>query len=418
MDRSGWGWRLGLVLAIAFAARAAAALAIDARVPPGEIDLIPGDSRGYWDLAENLANGREFSVWLPPRRVHRMPGFPAVLAVSFLAFGKSSIAARLLLAIIGTLGCYFVFLLGRRLFDDRTALFGAAFTAIVPTFVIFSPLFLSETAFGVTLVASLIPAASLLKGLSDPKTPTSDLLCHAGTCGALIGLACYMRPSWLLWAPAVAFFALIAGRAKPMTWIVAAVIGATTFLTLLPWAIRNQRVTGHFLLTTLWMGPSLYDGLNPNATGDSEMSFFDRENLLATMSEYDVNKEYARRAREFAWSNPGRAIELSLIKLWRYWKPWPNAQQFNGWPEWIAVLASSIPLFTATVLGIWKGRPGWIALALTLGPVLYFAAVHSVFVGSIRYRLPAEYPMTLLAAVGLVAVVHRKPVTPTLKPEA
>jgi hypothetical protein len=53
----------------------------------------------------------------------------------------------------------------------------------------------------VTLVASLIPAASLLKSLADPKAPTSDLLCHAGTCGALIGLACYMRPSWLLWAP-------------------------------------------------------------------------------------------------------------------------------------------------------------------------------------------------------------------------
>jgi hypothetical protein len=223
-----------------------------------------------------------------------------------------------------------------------------------------------------------------------------------------------MRPSWLLWAPAVAFFAVVAGRARPRTWIVAAVIGATTFLTLLPWAIRNHRVTGHFVLTTLWMGPSLYDGLNPNFTGDSEMSFFDRDNLLATMSEYDVNQEYARRAREFAWNNPSRAIQLSFIKLWRYWKPWPNAQQFNSWKEWIAVLASSIPLFAATVLGICKGRPSWIALALTLGPVLYFAAIHAIFVGSIRYRLPAEYPMTLLAALGLSAVISWQRTTPPL----
>jgi hypothetical protein len=206
----------------------------------------------------------------------------------------------------------------------------------------------------------------------------------------------------------MALCAILAGRAKPITWVVAAVIGATTFLTLLPWAIRNHRVTGHFVLTTLWMGPSLYDGLNPNATGDSEMSFFDRDDLLATMSEYDMNQEYARRAKEFARSNPGRAVELAFIKLWRYWKPWPNAGQFNTWPAWIAVLGSSIPLFTATVLGIWKGRPGWTALTLTLGPVLYFAAIHSIFVGSIRYRLPAEYPMTLLAAVGLSAVLARQ----------
>ena len=211
MDRGRCGWWLGCVLAIAFAARIAAAFAIDARVPPGETDLIAGDASGYWDLASDLAEGRKYAIYTPPRQVLRMPGFPALLAVSFLAFGKSPIAARLLLAVIGALGCYLVFVLGRRLFDDRTALIGAAITAVTPTFVAFSPLFLSETVFAVTLVASLIPAASLLKGFADPKTPSSDLICHATTCGALIGLACYMRPSWLLWAPFVAFCAILAG---------------------------------------------------------------------------------------------------------------------------------------------------------------------------------------------------------------
>ncbi|QDT52170.1 hypothetical protein Pan44_01790 [Caulifigura coniformis] len=411
MDRGGWSWRLALVLAIAFTARAGAAIAIDARVPrnpPGQ-DLIPGDAAGYWHLADNLAEGREYADYTPPRRVMRMPGFPAVLALSFVTFGKSPLAARLLLSAVAALGCWLVYLLGRRLFDVRTALLAAAITAVLPTFVAFSPLFLSETVFAVTLVASLIPAASLLKGLGDQKASSGKLLCQAGICGALISLACYMRPSWLLWAPFVALCAIVAGRARPITWGVAAVLGATTFLTLLPWAVRNQRVTGHFVLTTLWMGPSLYDGLNPNATGDSEMSFFDRENLLATMSEYEMNEEYARRAKEFAKNNPLRALELGFIKLARYWKPWPNAGQFNNWTAWIAVLASSIPLFAGTLLGIWKGRPGWIPLVLCLGPVLYFAAIHSVFVGSIRYRLPAEYPMSLLAAAGLFATFGKRP---------
>lgn len=408
MDRGGWGWRLGCVLAIAFAARVIAAIAIQASLPPGEDDYIPGDATGYRNLAQDIANGGEYAFYTPPRRVLRMPGFPAILAGSLLVFGPSPMAARLLLAVIGTFGCALVYVLGRRLFDERVGLIGAAITAVLPTFVGFSPLFLSETAFAVTLVASLIPAAALLQGLSHPETSISKSLYRAASCGALIGLACYMRPSWLLWAPIVGVFALFAGRAKPVTWAALVVLGASTFLTLLPWAIRNHRVTGHFVLTTLWMGPSLYDGLNPAATGDSEMSFFDNENLLATMSEYDVNKEYARRAREFAWTNPGRAIQLGLIKLWRYWKPWPNAGQFGSWPAWIAVLASSLPLFAATAWGIWTARPGWIVLALTLGPVLYFAAVHAVFVGSIRYRLPAEYPMTLLAAAGLQAVLTRQ----------
>jgi 4-amino-4-deoxy-L-arabinose transferase-like glycosyltransferase len=410
MDRGGWGWRLALVLAIAFAMRAAAAFAIQAAVPAGEDDYIPGDATGYLDLAQDMVNGREYAVYDPPRRVLRMPGFPVILAGSFLAFGDSRIADRLVLAVIGTLGCALVFELGRRFFDERTALVGAGITAVTPTFVGFTPLFLSETAFAVTLVASLIPAASLLQGLASRTASGAQTLRRAGSCGALIGLACYMRPSWLLWAPAVGGLTILAGRGKPVTWGAALVLGAATFVTLLPWAIRNQRVTGHFVLTTLWMGPSLYDGLHPGATGDSDMTFFDQENLLGTMSEYDVNKEYARRAREFAWNNPGRALQLSAIKLWRYWKPWPNAGQFSSWPAWIAVLASSVPLYVLTIWGVWSARPGWIALALTLGPVFYFAAVHAVFVGSIRYRLPAEYPVTLLAAAGVVAFLKQREV--------
>ena len=72
------------------------------------------------------------------------------------------------------------------------------------------------------------------------------------------------------------------------------------------------------------------------------------------------------------------------------------------------MLASSVPLYVLTIWGVWSIRPGWIALSLMLGPVFYFAAVHAVFVGSIRYRLPAEYPVTLLAAAGVVAILNRR----------
>jgi 4-amino-4-deoxy-L-arabinose transferase-like glycosyltransferase len=392
--------RLAFILALAFGLRAACAVGLQWRLESNHQQyLIPGDADGYWNLAEDLAEGREYSFYTPPRRVLRMPGFPALLAVSMKAFGDSQLPARLLLAAVGALGCAAVFWLGRALFSESIGLMAALITTIVPTFIGFSPLILSETAFAVALVASLVPAAVAAKRLRTGDS-LSKVICPAMLCGALVGLANYMRPSWLLAAPLLGIVLIAEGRANARAWMAAGAIIAATFVTLLPWGIRNQRVTGHFLLTTLWMGPSLYDGLSPEATGDSDMAFYDRENLLGRMSEYDVDRAYRDRAWTYAKEHPGRAVELAFIKLGRYWKPWPNASQFDRWYVKCAVFISSVPLWIAAAYTIFRCRPGWIAIALTIGPILYFSAVHTVFVGSLRYRLPAEYPLAVLAAAG------------------
>ena len=81
--------RLVCVLAIAFILRAATAFGLQWYLDHKlhRTYLIPGDADGYWQLAEDISAGREYSVYTPPRRVLRTPGFPAILAASIAAFG-------------------------------------------------------------------------------------------------------------------------------------------------------------------------------------------------------------------------------------------------------------------------------------------------------------------------------------------
>lgn len=419
----GRAWLIAILI-VALVGRLVAAYAVQQKVGD-QLCLIAGDADGYWELARTMVAGKPFAYADPPRRVHRMPGFPAVLALSMKVFGESRLAARVLLAVFGTAACGAVYLLGRQLFDERVGLIACGMTAISPVMTGFSVLLLSETVFALTLTMSVWCAA---KWLPDVTRSVSEGLGAHGPrlrfgllwpilTGISIAIATYVRPSWLLAGPilAVAVIAL-SFRKKDLGHrssangqrLEALVMVVALFVALLPWAWRNHAVCGHWVFTTLWSGPSLYDGLNPDANGDSNMTFFDRDNLMAKMTEWDVDQHYKSEAWRYAATNPGHAIELTVRKLWRYWKPWPSAEQFGGVLPALLVAVFFVPVCGLATRGWWLARKRPWAWLLPLGPILYFASIHAVFVGSLRYRLPAEYPVCVLAAVGLSDWIGRR----------
>jgi 4-amino-4-deoxy-L-arabinose transferase-like glycosyltransferase len=372
--------------------------------------LITGDAEGYWELGREIARGEPYQLYDPPRRVERMPGYPAFVAGSVRlseAWGISPerqyFVARLLLAVVGTLNCWLVARLGRELFDEGIGNLAAAIAAIAPPLIGFSVILLSETLFATGLLLSLWSMACLTRSAAAGGG-LPRLVAWAALTGLAIALAVYVRPSWLLAAPSfAALFAVWMAKKHSIVHglVPAAVVVLVAYGALMPWADRNHRVTGHWVWTTLWVGPSLYDGFNPHATGDSDLKFVDDDRLAERMSEYDVDQHYRNEAWRFVREHPGRAAWLTLEKIKRYWMPWPNAKQFAGVLPKIAIAVYFIPLLLAAVGGWLAGpRDVW-AWTLTLGPILYFAAIHALFLGSLRYRLPAEYPLCIASAVGL-----------------
>jgi hypothetical protein len=135
------------------------------------------------------------------------------------------------------------------------------------------------------------------------------------------------------------------------------------------------------------------------------MTFFDRDRVMLKMSEYEMNRYYTQQAVEYARQHPGHVIQLMGAKLLRYWKPWPNASQFRSWWMMAAVSVVFLPVLLLAGYGIWISRQQGLLLLITLGPILYFSLIHMVFVSSLRYRLPAEYSLYILSAIGVTALV-------------
>jgi 4-amino-4-deoxy-L-arabinose transferase-like glycosyltransferase len=403
-----------LVLLTALMLRLGAAVVLQGwlnqRVPI-PVCVIPGDATGYWYLGQQIADGKKYEMYSPPRQVLRMPGFPAFLAVTHLIFSGSPLGTRVSLCLVGTVACGLVYCLGRELADARTGLIASALAAVSPAMIAFTPLILSETLFAVCLLLSLLAMARLVRAASCGEQTSLPPRATIGMrrsllallTGALVGVACHVRPSWLLAGPLFAATLPFVTSRRWMAVVQGALVVLGLLAVLLPWGLRNQLVTGHFVLTTLWVGPSLYDGLNPHATGDSDMTFFDQDNLMGGrhLSEYEMDQHYRRAAWDFVTQNPGRVCALALIKLRRYWNPWPNAAQFDHWSIRLVLGGSYVVMMLCAAIGGWRERKRFWMLALTAGPILYFAAIHTVFVSSLRYRLPAEYPLLILSAAGV-----------------
>jgi 4-amino-4-deoxy-L-arabinose transferase-like glycosyltransferase len=288
-------------------------------------------------------------------------------------------------------------------------LVAAAIAAANPYYVLMSSLILSEAVFVPLSLATLCGLAALWDAPGQPVTGRSalrrDLI--ALLSGIAAGAAILVRPSWLLFLPAViAIWLFIAARDRTSFFPAARAAGVFALAVAIvmgPWWVRNARVYGRFVPTALWAGASLYDGLNESATGASDMSFlFDP--AFWPLDEEDQDAELTRRAVAFVREQPVRALELAWVKLLRFWSPWPNAGVFQIPALALASTLVTVPLFALLAIGIWDHRLDPKAWVLLLGPLLYFCALHLAFASSVRYRIPAEMPALGLAALGWLKI--------------
>jgi hypothetical protein len=371
----------GLVLRLAWACALAPA--------ERELTRLP-DQAEYLAVGRNLVASGSMS-FVDPRfgqRVYayRSPGYPLLVA----GCGGRVWVIRAVQAVLDTSTVLAAYLLAWRLTHRAgVALLAGALVAVNPFLIYFCGLILSETLF-----VALLSGGTCLLAYRRP-----------GVAAVLLAGAAAVRPEAILLGPLLALAAAGVNR-KPgqaYPWKRAlrdgAVVVAAVVVILLPWAWRNSRVLGSWVWTTTNGGVTLYDGLNPTATGASDQRFLAELPQLGPITEVERDRRLREMAIEWAGRHVGQLPGLTLAKLARTWSPVPLSAEFGRLGYRVVAAVYTLPFDLLVIAGLVRGgalnRQAKLLLCVT---AIWISVVHSLSVGSMRYRLAAEPMLAVMAA--------------------
>jgi 4-amino-4-deoxy-L-arabinose transferase-like glycosyltransferase len=281
---------------------------------PKQVDLLP--------LADSLARRGErlSAAKVPPRDPGRWrpsglhpPGYAWFLSIVYRTLGEPLLFwAKAIQAIVDSFACLLVFWLGRRFVSSSAGLFAATAYAVFPPLAYLVTSHVADA----FMPACVLGAFTLfVRGLE-----TRSFAWYAAS-GVAIGLACLLRPDLLLLPSFFLLGALAQPAARLRRMIGVGVLVVAAFLVLLPWGLRNQRVTGTFSLTTSAGGMSLFQSIGqfPNPYGivfdDGVSADSARAAGFEGVDDPAASRYFTRRYLQIAKADPGLLVGHMLQRV-------------------------------------------------------------------------------------------------------
>jgi len=363
------------------------------------------DEQRFLASAARLAATGEF--WAGADRAWEMPGTALFYAPAVWAFGAQGaiIVIRVVQAVLLTAQVALVAAIARRVFGKPTVAFVAACVAAFYPFLLFyQGLLLSETLFN-TLLLSGVAALFWWRDRGLRFDFAFALTCLLFAAATLTKATLTILPPLLL---AVATWGAGAPWRRTIAVLVAASCLYAAFMS--PWWIRNASVLHAFVPFTTSSAMNLYLGNNRNNLNAGIDWAQDAEpDVVATLNalpdELARQRAYAKAARDYIENNPGTFIRNAGLKFLRIWNVVPNASEYRA-PFYAAISIASfgtvLVLALACAARQWRR---WRVLAPIYMIMGYFTFVHIVTIASLRYRLPIEPLLIVMAAESLAALI-------------
>ena len=375
--------------------------------PVGDKLLI--DSAYYHQEALRLVS----EGWIGDQVFFMNPFYSYFLAVIYTYLGPSWQWIWIIQSAMGTMVCYFTYVLGARLWNKKVGLIAAVLLALYGTLVFYD---------GALLTASPIlffNTWALMLLFRVKKLHWTSLM----GAGILLGLSATARPFSLIFALAMVpiFF-----RANPAKFVLNVMfLWGGIFLVVMPVIMRNYVIVGEWGLTTSSAGMNFYVGNHPGATGiyaqvdflptaepDREREEFMREadrRCQCELTPEEASRYWLGQGLTFIMEYPQEYGRLLLRKAYFFLN---KVESQNNLSFYFARDFS--PVLRWAFVGWWLvcplGIAGWFASsrALKRSPLaIYFLCYWlgcMIFFVSSEYRLPVV-PILSLYAANLVLLV-------------
>lgn len=394
-----WSWLL--VLAACFST----CMAIDyLYFPSGTI--FPDEQR-FLASAIRLAASGEY--WIGSDRAWEMPG-TAIFYAPFVLLAGPEGAVRLIRVAQALLLSGQVVLIGHiaiRIYGSRLiALWASTITAFYPFLLFYQGVLLSEMLFITLMLASILALYCWYdRGMRID--------------GALLMVSAFFVAATLTKAT-LTFFpplligatAFLAGRGirRSLTILIAALLLFSTLMS--PWWLRNAAVLGAFVPFATGSAQNLYLGNNPRNpdAGIDWASNVDRaesERMLKIPDEVARQSAFAQAARDYIIESPVTFMQAAAKKFIRFWNIIPNAAEYRTGIHALISAMSFGPVLLLAIAGVFRNRWRWRRLAPLYLLIGYFTVLHMIAIASLRYRLPIEPLLIVLAAEPLASMVGR-----------
>jgi len=360
------------------------------------------DAQAYEAVAVNLTQGNGFMEGPGKPTDCRPPVYPLFLAAVYSVTNHNQFAFRLLQCLIDSGSAVLLMLIAGLIFTPAIAMFSGALAAAYPPFILYSNMKMTECLF---IFFFLWECYYLTRAFKDRDNKSFAYS------GVFHGVSVLVRAPTLLFPVFLLPVILFAGLRKQLFkgFMLYMVISSAIISV---WTVRNYYALNDFLAVNTGSGWLLWYAIQDDAwDGDKIVE-------LSPLREYPELKDLPRSKMEsivgrkvivYALTHPAAYSRKMVRNLWRLWTLPIGKVMLSKVSKTCAGLyqmAHYLLLATALCGLFYISRSNFISSLPSLLYLVYASLMHSVIIGTPRYRLPYDALLLMFVAGGLVILYN------------